>query len=86
MTETVANASPETAAPPDRFIAHAPPADWRRGFWALIVTQFQNAFNDNAIKFLVIYIIVEMNFPNGSATSWFSWSARYSRFPSSSFR
>ena len=63
MTETVANASPETAAPPDRFIAHAPPADWRRGFWALIVTQFQNAFNDNAIKFLVIYIIVEMSFP-----------------------
>ncbi len=38
--------------------------NWRTGFWALIVTQFQNAFNDNAIKFLVIYIIVAMNFPN----------------------
>src|ERR1700729_4406775 len=36
---------------------------WRLGFWSLIVTQFQNAFNDNAIKFLVIYIIVAMNFP-----------------------
>jgi acyl-[acyl-carrier-protein]-phospholipid O-acyltransferase/long-chain-fatty-acid--[acyl-carrier-protein] ligase len=36
---------------------------WQRGFWSLIVTQFQNAFNDNAIKFLVIYIIVAMNFP-----------------------
>src|SRR5450432_1389153 len=36
---------------------------WRFGFWSLIVTQFQNAFNDNAIKFLVIYLIVEMNFP-----------------------
>src|SRR5580698_5426099 len=36
---------------------------WRLGFWSLIVTQFQNAFNDNAIKFLVIYLIVEMNFP-----------------------
>src|SRR5271155_4717560 len=36
---------------------------WRRGFWSLIVTQFQNAFNDNAIKFLVIYIVVAMNFP-----------------------
>ncbi len=35
---------------------------WQRGFWSLIVTQFQNAFNDNAIKFLVIYIIVAMNF------------------------
>ncbi|MGA7225410.1 MAG: MFS transporter, partial [Candidatus Acidiferrales bacterium] len=36
---------------------------WQLGFWSLIVTQFQNAFNDNAIKFLVIYIIVAMNFP-----------------------
>src|SRR5580693_6914482 len=36
---------------------------WQIGFWSLIVTQFQNAFNDNAIKFLVIYIIVAMNFP-----------------------
>ncbi len=35
---------------------------WQFGFWSLIVTQFQNAFNDNAIKFLVIYIIVAMNF------------------------
>jgi acyl-[acyl-carrier-protein]-phospholipid O-acyltransferase/long-chain-fatty-acid--[acyl-carrier-protein] ligase len=36
---------------------------WHFGFWSLIVTQFQNAFNDNAIKFLVIYIIVAMDFP-----------------------
>ena len=86
MTETVANASPETAAPPDRFIAPAPPADWQRGFWSLIVTQFQTAFNDNALKFLVIYIIVAMNFPSSSATSWFSSSAHSSRFPSSSSR
>jgi acyl-[acyl-carrier-protein]-phospholipid O-acyltransferase / long-chain-fatty-acid--[acyl-carrier-protein] ligase len=44
----------------------SPPAlaerNWQRGFWSLIVTQFQNAFNDNAIKFLVIYIIFAMNF------------------------
>src|SRR5271154_4464242 len=37
---------------------------WRAGFWGLIATQFQTAFNDNAVKFLVIYIIVAMNFPN----------------------
>src|SRR5216684_1814033 len=36
---------------------------WRRGFWSLIVTQFQGAFNDNAVKFLVIYLIVAMNLP-----------------------
>jgi acyl-[acyl-carrier-protein]-phospholipid O-acyltransferase/long-chain-fatty-acid--[acyl-carrier-protein] ligase len=65
MTEAVANAAPEAAVSPPSHDAHgsAPPANWQRGFWALIVTQFQNAFNDNAIKFLVIYIIVAMNFP-----------------------
>ncbi len=37
---------------------------WRPGFWSLIATQFQGAFNDNALKFLVIYLIVEQNFQN----------------------
>jgi len=36
---------------------------WRSCFWSLIVTQFQNAFNDNAIKYLVIYLIIGMNLP-----------------------
>jgi acyl-[acyl-carrier-protein]-phospholipid O-acyltransferase / long-chain-fatty-acid--[acyl-carrier-protein] ligase len=36
---------------------------WRLGFWSLIATQFQTAFNDNALKFLVIYIIVAMDLP-----------------------
>jgi MFS family permease len=40
-----------------------PPAHWRLGFWSLIVTQFQGAFNDNGLKFLVFYLIVERNFP-----------------------
>src|ERR1700704_6731389 len=46
--------------------SHGPPANWRLGFWSLIVTQFQGAFNDNALKFLVIYLIVERNFPAAS--------------------
>ena len=72
MIDPAAAASPSDArtAPP-----HSPPNSppaylrgdgtpgWQLGFWSLIVTQFQNAFNDNAIKFLVIYIIVAMNFP-----------------------
>jgi acyl-[acyl-carrier-protein]-phospholipid O-acyltransferase / long-chain-fatty-acid--[acyl-carrier-protein] ligase len=33
------------------------------GFWSLVVTQFQGAFNDNALKFLVIYLVVGMNLP-----------------------
>jgi len=39
------------------------PKGWKLGFWSLIVTQFQTAFNDNALKFLVIYIVVATNFP-----------------------
>jgi acyl-[acyl-carrier-protein]-phospholipid O-acyltransferase/long-chain-fatty-acid--[acyl-carrier-protein] ligase len=42
--------------------APGPPPHWRLGFWSLIVTQFQGAFNDNGLKFLVIYLIVERNF------------------------
>src|SRR6201997_54169 len=65
MTDAVANATPESAVSPQLRDTNssALPPNWQRGFWALIVTQFQNAFNDNAIKFLVIYIIVAMNFP-----------------------
>jgi acyl-[acyl-carrier-protein]-phospholipid O-acyltransferase/long-chain-fatty-acid--[acyl-carrier-protein] ligase len=40
-------------------------ANWRSGFWSLMVTQFQGAFNDNALKFLVIYLIVARDFPSG---------------------
>jgi acyl-[acyl-carrier-protein]-phospholipid O-acyltransferase / long-chain-fatty-acid--[acyl-carrier-protein] ligase len=51
----------EQATPTASQVAEKP--GWQVGFWSLIVTQFQNAFNDNAIKFLVVYIIVAMNFP-----------------------
>jgi len=31
---------------------------WQPGFWSLIVTQFQGAMSDNAVKFLVMSLIV----------------------------
>ena len=31
-------------------------SNWRRGFWSLIITQFQGAFSDNALKTLVTFI------------------------------
>jgi len=34
-----------------------PVRNWRLGFWSLIATQFQGAFNENALKYLVIYLI-----------------------------
>jgi acyl-[acyl-carrier-protein]-phospholipid O-acyltransferase / long-chain-fatty-acid--[acyl-carrier-protein] ligase len=42
---------------------HQPPANWRMGFWSLIVTEFQGSFNDNCLKFLVIYLIIDRGFP-----------------------
>ena len=35
-------------------------ANWRRGFWSLIATQFQGAFNENALKFLTIYLVLAL--------------------------
>jgi acyl-[acyl-carrier-protein]-phospholipid O-acyltransferase/long-chain-fatty-acid--[acyl-carrier-protein] ligase len=36
----------------------------RSGFWSLIATQFQGAFSDNALKNLVIFLILGMSFPH----------------------
>src|ERR1022692_5143987 len=35
-----------------------------RGFWALILTQFQGAFSDNALKWLAIFLISGLGFSN----------------------
>jgi acyl-[acyl-carrier-protein]-phospholipid O-acyltransferase/long-chain-fatty-acid--[acyl-carrier-protein] ligase len=35
-----------------------PPPAWRRGFWCLMATQCQNAFSDNALKNLVILLVL----------------------------
>lgn len=33
------------------------PPNWRTGFWSLIVTQFQGAFSENALKNLIIFLV-----------------------------
>ena len=38
---------------------------WQRSFWSLIVTQFQGAFSDNALKNLVLFGVVAMGLPEG---------------------
>jgi acyl-[acyl-carrier-protein]-phospholipid O-acyltransferase/long-chain-fatty-acid--[acyl-carrier-protein] ligase len=58
-TQTTAVLDPSPAQSDSRALL---PANWRRGFWSLIVTQFQTGFNDNALKFLVVYIIIGMSF------------------------
>ena len=37
-----------------------PEQPWRRGFWSLIVTQFQGAFSDNALKQLAIFVGISL--------------------------
>lgn len=37
----------------------SPKTDSHRGFWSLIATQFQGAFSDNALKNLVILLILD---------------------------
>jgi acyl-[acyl-carrier-protein]-phospholipid O-acyltransferase / long-chain-fatty-acid--[acyl-carrier-protein] ligase len=45
----------------ENFPVPAPEKKWRLGFWSLIATQFQGAFNDNGLKFFVIFLILGTN-------------------------
>jgi acyl-[acyl-carrier-protein]-phospholipid O-acyltransferase/long-chain-fatty-acid--[acyl-carrier-protein] ligase len=40
------------------------PTRSERGFWALIATQFQGAFNDNAIRKLVVFLALASSLPH----------------------
>ena len=40
------------------------PENRQRGFWWLFITQFQGAFSDNVLKWLVISLITGMGFSN----------------------
>src|SRR5438270_284894 len=40
-----------------------------RGFWSLIVTQFQGSFSDNALKFLVQFWVLGMGLPQETRDS-----------------
>jgi acyl-[acyl-carrier-protein]-phospholipid O-acyltransferase / long-chain-fatty-acid--[acyl-carrier-protein] ligase len=49
----------------NRTTSHAPAErSARRGFWALIATQFQGAFSDNILRNLLLSIVVGMNLAN----------------------
>jgi len=45
----------------ENFSVPEPVKNWRLGFWSLIATQFQGAFNENGLKQLVIFLILAMN-------------------------
>ncbi len=39
------------------------PKGWQRGFWSLMATQFQTAFSDNALKNLIILLVLGSAMP-----------------------
>jgi acyl-[acyl-carrier-protein]-phospholipid O-acyltransferase/long-chain-fatty-acid--[acyl-carrier-protein] ligase len=45
----------DTTAPP---VMESAPPGYRKGFWALMVTQFQGAFNDNALKMVITLFLL----------------------------
>src|SRR5271163_2710884 len=50
--------------------APAPPRSLK-GYWALIVVQFQGAFSDNALKWLVSFLVLESAFSKDDRDLWF---------------
>jgi acyl-[acyl-carrier-protein]-phospholipid O-acyltransferase / long-chain-fatty-acid--[acyl-carrier-protein] ligase len=42
-----------------------------KGFWALIVVQFQGAFSDNALKWLVSFLVLEAAYSKERRDLWF---------------
>ncbi len=61
IQETTADAGPQFVAPKRSGGGTPDPASSLRGFWSLIVTQFQGAFSDNILKWLVVFMILGMN-------------------------
>jgi hypothetical protein len=41
------------------------------GFWALVAVQFQNAFSDNALKWLVSFLVLEAALSKAQRDLWF---------------
>lgn len=60
--------SPNPAPP---FAAASAPPRSLSGFWALVAVQFQNAFSDNALKWLVSFLILESFANKDQRDLWF---------------
>ena len=64
------SAAPVTAPASKRGVATVQPHGLG-GFWALIAVQFQNAFSDNALKWLVSFLILEAFPDKNQRDLWF---------------
>jgi len=61
MQETNPDAGRQLAAPARSSDGKPAATITLRGFWSLIVTQFQGALSDNVLKWLVVFMILGMN-------------------------
>lgn len=55
--------------------------NWQRGFWSLMGTQFQGAFSDNVLKWLVIYLVIAQKLPKEQLDTLVSDSGMYFAIP-----
>lgn len=56
-------------------------SNWQRGFWSLMGTQFQGAFSDNVLKWLVIYLVIAQQLPEDQLQALVSDSGMYFAIP-----
>src|SRR5271154_3427410 len=56
---------------PQKHENNASPKRSLKGFWSLILVQFQGAFSDNALKWLVSFLVLEAAFSKEQRDLWF---------------
>ena len=54
---------------------------WKRGFWCLMGTQFQGAFSDNILRWLVIYLVIAKKLPKEELDALVADSGMYFAIP-----
>lgn len=47
---------------------------WRRGFWALMLTQFQNGFSDLALKTLIVFLVLSRPMPEEERNAYVAYT------------
>lgn len=55
--------------------------NWQRGFWALMGTQFQGAFSDTVLRWVVIYLLIAQHPPKSELEALVSDSATWFALP-----
>jgi acyl-[acyl-carrier-protein]-phospholipid O-acyltransferase/long-chain-fatty-acid--[acyl-carrier-protein] ligase len=43
---------------------------WKKGFWALMITQFQNGFSDLALKTLIVFLVLSRPMPESERDTY----------------